>query len=412
MSSAFNSTQLFNGTTLEPAFVELGVNVFRIIYFALILLLGVPGNSLILRVYWTKTLKTSTHVFIMTLAWADLAVCLIKVVNIPYRVLLMMGHEIPAVIRLLLALEPTAIGTSIMITAVIAVDRYDCVCRPHRRFFTHRRGKIAAWASFLFSVLINIPEYVGVFSSIPILTIILACHAIICVTTLVMVAVFYSLVYKAIRQHVKVGASSLRTRRNDCSTICPSTVVVPETSSIDDGSKPSTSKVRKEVWVASVPTQAASSAKQILATDLQTRSSLDIESGLEANRQRTHPEHPSNVSQLQRKTTKMLFVTSVFFFMTWMPYWIFIFMLFVTSVIIFMKWLPYWIFVTVSFASKDGLNIDPTFLQVLTDMFLILYINHVVNPFIYGVANRRFRKDCRKVIRKFKLCQHLNFSYT
>ena len=381
MSSAFNSTQLFNVTKLEPAFVQLGVNIFRIIFFALILLLGVPGNSLILRVYWTKTLKTSTHVFIMTLAWADLAVCLIKLVNIVWQGLLMMGHEIPVVIRLFGAFDATAIGTSIMITAVIAVDRYDCVCRPHRRFFTHRRGKIAAWASFLFSVLINIPAYVGVFSSIPILTILrLACHAIICVTTLVMVAVFYSLVYKAIRQHVKVGASSLRTRRNDCSTICPSTVVAPEPSSIDDGSKPSTSKVRR-FRVASV----ASSAKQTLATDLQTRSSLDTESGFEANRQRTRPdrEQPSNISQLQRKTTKMLFVTSVFFLMTWMPYWIII---------------------IVSFASTGGLNIDPTFLQVLNEMSLILYINHVMNPFIYGVANRRFRKDCREVIRKLKLC--------
>ncbi|XP_071804620.1 gastrin/cholecystokinin type B receptor-like [Asterias amurensis] len=401
MSSAFNSTQFLNDTKLEPAFVQLGVNIFRIIFFALILLLGVPGNSLILRVYWTKTLKTSTHVFIMTLALADLAVCLIKVANIAYRVLLMMGHEIPAVLRLLLAFETTAIGTSIMITAVIAVDRYDCVCRPHRRFFTHRRGKIAAWASTLFSVLINIPEYVGVFSSIPILPILrLACHAIICVTALVMVAVFYSLVYKAIRQHVKVGASSLKTRRNDCSTICPANVVAPEPSSINDGSKPNTSKVRKEVWVASVPTQAASlqektvkdqsfskcstsSAKQALATDLHKPTSLDTEPGLEANHKRIRPEHPSHFSQLQRKTTKMLFVASVVFFVTWMPYWTSIFL---------------------GLSVQSGLNIGPLVLQVLSEIHLSLYINHVVNPFIYGVANRRFRKDCREVIRKFKLC--------
>ncbi|XP_071804608.1 uncharacterized protein [Asterias amurensis] len=402
MSSAFNSTQLFNDTKLEPAFVQLGVNIFRISCFTLTLLLGVPGNSLILRVYWTKTLKTSTHVFIMTLAWADLAVCLIKVVNIPYRVLLLIGHEIPAVIRLMLAFETTAIGTSIMITAVIAVDRYDCVCRPHRRFFTHRRGKIAAWASFLFSVLINIPEYVGVFSSIPILPILrLACHAIICVTTLVMVAVFYSLVYKAIRQHVKVGASSLRTRHNDCSTICHANVVAPEPNLFNDGSKPNTSKVRKEVWVASVPTEAArlhgktvqdqsfskysTSTAQALATaDLQTRTSLDTESGSEANRKRIRPEHPSHFNKLlQRKTTKMLFLASLVFSMTWMPYWIFIF---------------------VSLAVQSGLNFNPIFLQVVNEMFLILYINHVVNPFIYGAANRRFRKDSREVIRTFKLC--------
>ncbi|XP_071784470.1 neuromedin-U receptor 2-like [Asterias amurensis] len=313
LSSAFNSTQLLNDTKLEPAFVQLGVNIFRISCFTLILLLGVPGNSLILRVYWTKTLKTSTHVFIMTLAWADLAVCLIKIVNIPYRVLLMMGHEIPVVIRLFGAFDATAIGTSIMITAVIAVDRYDCVCRPHRRFFTHR------W--------------------------------------------------------------------------------VQGSSSIKDGSQPSTSKVRKEALVASVPTQAArlygktvqdqnfcknsTSAKQAFATDLHTPTSLDTGSGLEANGQRTRPEQPSNVSQLQRKTTKMLFLASVIFSITW---------------------LPYWIFIIVSFAVQGGLNIDPILLQVVNETFIMLYINHVVNPFIYGVANRRFRKDCREVIRKFKLC--------
>ncbi|XP_033643242.1 cholecystokinin receptor type A-like [Asterias rubens] len=391
MSSAFNSTQLFNDTKLEPAFVQLGINIFRIIFFTLILLLGVPGNSLILRVYWTKTLKTSTHVFIMTLAWADLAVCLIKLVNIVWQGLLMMGHEIPVVIRLFGAFDATAIGTSIMITAVIAVDRYDCVCRPHRRFFTHRRGKIAAWASFMFSVLINSPEYVELFSNSPILPIIrTACHAIICATVLVMVAVFYSLVYKSIRQHVKVGASSFRTRRNDCSTIFPPYVVVQGSSSIKDGSQPSTSKVRKEAldsmekpFKIKTSAKIQQSAKQAFATDLHTPTSLDTGSGLEANSQRTRPEQPTNVCQLQRQTTKMLLLASVIFSITW---------------------LPYWIFIIVSFAVQGGLNIDPILLQVVNETFLMLYINHVVNPFIYGVANRRFRKDCREVIRKFKLC--------
>ncbi|XP_033643254.1 gastrin/cholecystokinin type B receptor-like [Asterias rubens] len=391
MSSAFNSTQFLNDTKLEPAFVQLGVIIFRISCYTLILLLGVPGNSLILRVYWTKTLKTSTHVFIMTLAWADLAVCLIKLVNIVWQGLLMMGHEIPVVIRLFGAFDATAIGTSIMITAVIAIDRYDCVCRPHRRFFTHRRGKIAAWASFMLSVLINSPEYVELFSNSPILPIIrTACHAIICATVLVVVAVFYSLVYKSIRQHVKVGASSFRTRRNDCSTIFPPYVVVQGSSSIKDGSQPSTSKVRKEAldsmekpFKIKTSAKIQQSAKQAFATDLHTPTSLDTGSGLEANSQRTRPEQPTNVSQLQRQTTKMLLLASVIFSITW---------------------LPYWIFIIVSFAVQGGLNINPILLQVVNETFLMLYINHVVNPFIYGVANRRFRKDCREVIRKFKLC--------
>ena len=105
--------------------------------------------------------------------------------------------------------EKTAIGTSIMITAAIAVDRYDCVCRPKRRFFSYVRGKLAVWTSFLFSVVINIPAIITVFIGSDSLSVLELIFQIICfVTALVMIVVCYGQVYATIRKHIKVGVLS------------------------------------------------------------------------------------------------------------------------------------------------------------------------------------------------------------
>ena len=91
----------------------------------------------------------------------------------------------------------------------------------------------------------------------------------------------------------------------------------------------------------------------------------------------------ANTAILQRKTTTMLFATSMIFLFTW---------------------LPYWIYIAVTFALSSGLSINPLFVKILHETYLILYINNAINPLIYGLANRRFRKDCSEVLRKIKLC--------
>ena len=197
----------------------------------------------------------------MTLAWVDMFACLLLLVRIAEQALHLTARQIPLLIKLMRSFETTAVGASIMITAVIAADRYDCVCRPHRRFFSHGRGKLAAWASLLFSVVINIPAYVEIPPdfSIPSLQMIrLSFHVICFVTSLVMIAVCYSCVYKAIQKRVKVGAVStgrddngLRLN-NEWSTRIPS--AAPETIEspfpIDTANQPSSSStnmVRKKV---------------------------------------------------------------------------------------------------------------------------------------------------------------------
>ena len=370
---------------------------FRLILYIVVFIFGTPGNCFILRVYWTKSHKTSTHVLIMALAWADLMVCLYMIVNIVKEALLFArsDHNGTIIFDFLEPFETTAIGTSIMVTGVIAADRYDCVCRPHRRFFTHIRGKIAIWASLLFSVFINIPQFIGGFpdSNIPSLnTIVLAFHVLLFVTVLVMIAVCYSLVYRAIKKHVKVGTVSTAQDEHglelesNLSTKLTSTVsqTVESVFSSNRAGQPSSSSDKHvRMKMSGAPVLHGTSPYEKTRTTLTQRGDTSTGgrlpgSGTNARRARENQQR-ANAVLLQRKTTKMLFITSVVFLLTW---------------------LPYWISIVVSFAIEGGLNINPVVVRILDDLLLLLYSNNLLNPIIYGIANKRFRKDCRDMLRK------------
>ena len=92
---------------------------------------------------------------------------------------------------------------------------------------------------------------------------------------------------------------------------------------------------------------------------------------------------PHGDGALQRKTTKMLLVTSVVFLLTW---------------------LPYWIYIALYLISNGDKHAYPLFYKIIDELSIILFINNAVNPLIYGIANRRFRKECRDVLNKIKLC--------
>ena len=183
----------------------------RIIVHVLLFLMGVPGNSLIILVYKNKRQKTSTHVFIMTLAMADLSVCLMRGLDIAAEVFHLAGYPTPQVIHLLRPIEYTAIGTTVIVTSLISADRYDCVCRSQRRFLNLKRGKIAALVSLALSIAINVPAIVD---SIDILFT-LACQFLTYLINLIMIIVCYRLVYITVRQHTRVGTDSTLQDSND-----------------------------------------------------------------------------------------------------------------------------------------------------------------------------------------------------
>ncbi|XP_038053910.1 D(2)-like dopamine receptor [Patiria miniata] len=412
-TSVSNSTSIFENTDSDSGLSDTAGNIFWLSVQSVIFLFGVPGNCLILRVDWTKTLKTSTHVLIMSLAWADLVACLLAVHRIYGKVAEMARYEVPVFSFIIHAFESTAIGTSVMLSSVIAADRYDCVCRPHRRFFTHKRGKIAAWAAFVFSLVINVPAFIP--ETLASGQSLEKAFEVICfVVALVMIALCYCKVYTAIKKHTKVDIKS--TTRNcsvsrladECSTRPHDSVLknvkpnIPAVTSVStfvckpcssaaaDASRiveskgvpnhefdESTFDESGKRW-ASHP-QATLTTHELASKDTQSRVEKNdsYPRQHQGNAGRAQPK--ADAAVLQRKTTRMLFITSVVFLLTWLPYWIRVAAVF-------------------AFFNDSVLHL------ILRQLSVTLYVNNAVNPLIYGLANRRFRKDCKAVLSKVRLC--------
>ncbi|XP_038053954.1 gastrin/cholecystokinin type B receptor-like [Patiria miniata] len=357
-----------------------GGDTFTLVVHVIVFLIGVPGNCLILRVYWTKAHKTSTHVFIMALAWADLAVCMQRWHRVSEEAILLAGgHETPRVILIAWAFTNSFIGVSVLMTAVIAADRYDCVCRARNRFFTKKRAQVTVIITFVFSFVINIPAFYLALSTDPsnavVRMLVFAFQIVLFVTALVMIAVCYQLVYMAIRKHVKVGVHSkagLSVGGHDGERCCSDVSGTARSGvswSVEMDVKTSPLKMKGLSTIKG--TDACSSSRAIPGTS----------SDRKAKGEQTRKVKAVN---LQRKTTRMLFITSAVFVLTW---------------------LPYWTYIAVEYAFLGGAPIHPTFRRMLKSFsFACLFINNVVNPLIYGIANRRFRQDCKEVLKKLRLC--------
>ncbi|XP_033628834.1 cholecystokinin receptor type A-like [Asterias rubens] len=387
----------------------------RIIVHVLLFLMGVPGNSLIILVYKNKRQKTSTHVFIMTLAMADLSVCLMRVLDIAAEAFHLAGYPTPQVIHLLRPIEYTAIGTTVIVTSLISADRYDCVCRSQRRFLNLKRGKIAALVSLALSIAINVPAIVD---SIDILFT-LACQFLTYQINLIMIIVCYRLVYITVRQHTRVGTDSTLQGSNDGNSSTTTTTHASSTNQatvsviVDlDPSKATCADVSKRGNHHTSSLSRDNPPPSIVTTDRGIQVGLSMlytigasHSGTSnrvadaTHRTQVTPRAHAPASVLQRKTTKMLFITSVVFLLTWLPYWIY-----VSSVIaITSGWMPYWIFVGKTLARELGIRINPVFYLITDEGRIFVYVNNNVNPIIYGFSNSRFRKDCRIALGKIRL---------
>ncbi|XP_038049708.1 uncharacterized protein LOC119723217 [Patiria miniata] len=349
------------------------VNVDTILLIAhvLVFLLGAPGNCLILRVYWTKTRKTSTDILIRALAWADLAVCLLSIPEIIVISLFLCGHLFAyslfqELIYAVIPLTDAAIVSSFSITAVIAVERYDCVCRPQKRIFNPRRSKMAVLVVVLFAIAINAgqmalniclvvsgtePPSLQVYRKIVEIV-----QLVSFVTALVTMGACYGKVYVTIRKHVKVGPAQAPTARDaeripsdlrvgrqvNCSTrLTPpqQNMDLPTSESFVDEAvtrfvhPPSTSSSMHANSHQAKPNDVCTAAHVVSFAhqDSSGPSQPNVipepkaapQDNTPSQRQsRPEPGHaPQRVgaAKLQRKTTRMLFITSVVFLVTWIP---------------------------------------------------------------------------------------------
>ena len=162
-SISISATSLQNISTAEKPIVDTDTAVFTLITNLVTFLVRVPGNCLILRVHWTKIHKTSIKILIM--AWTDISVYLLRLPRISVKGLELSGKNVLQAFDGVISAAGLSTNTaSVLVTTVIAVDRYDCICRSKNNFLTEKQAKLIACLSLqLLSVFM--PLYIPVLIS-------------------------------------------------------------------------------------------------------------------------------------------------------------------------------------------------------------------------------------------------------
>ncbi|XP_022102472.1 gastrin/cholecystokinin type B receptor-like [Acanthaster planci] len=352
--SAMNSSDVSNCTPCDD---EKSIDssrdpgqIFRVLFPLSVMIVGVPGNCLILGVYWSKPRKTTTNLLIMALAWADLFTCLLLIYFIGPSLTILLGKQPSEAFLYLRYGLYSAVSSSVLITTLIAFDRYDCVCRLYRRLLNPRKILAALVLVVLSALIFNLP-YIAIAADnankVPYAFIVLSASTFWYIVTVTMIAVCYCKVYKTIRKHVKVDI--LQTP-DGFAPNPPAVPLFPTGKQIQHSSQ-----------------QGDIAVETITNVSVSTTPLCD-----------TLPEPSRAASKaLQRKTTRMLLLASL---------------------VLLISWLPYSIYLVLVFTKYFGNAIPDEAVAGFYHTSLVLYINHAINPLIYGLANMRFRQDCKHLL--------------
>lgn len=126
---------------------EVPLYIPALVYTCLLLVVGVPGNSIVLYVYFQKWGRSSTRTFILGLAMLDLVNCL---VTYPMEIALMIRpflFDFPVLCKVTRFATYCCNTASGLVLIAIAVDRYQRICRPLSKPMTTRTAKIIIFSS-------------------------------------------------------------------------------------------------------------------------------------------------------------------------------------------------------------------------------------------------------------------------
>ena len=480
-----------------------------LLYYLMIFTVGTPGNGLIIRVYTQRKYKSSTHILILGLAIVDITVCFLRPVMLYYRYY--DSKRYTQAQHILGSFDFIAVGVSAFLTSVIAFDRYDAACNPHKRVMTRHRARYAIVIGIVFSLAFNSVSIAQRFMKVN-TYISLTRHVLVIVLyifTVVSTSFFYSRVYEVVTRqtsskrrvqyvfdppqaeilqhgvppkkngkdrnqvlprqngqsnliqrevpsddpptnHLRVNLSykqfQLLSRTSSNETLATSPSPTPSPSPIPV-KKPTPEKADTPSPDASNPVILLSEISIPEASDmpcLDRRGSVhEVEESLknpakhigtcsnqssekETSHQNTQlatcdqhntsegtqasptgsPEGiptatPNNATsnkqpvtikysagnardkRFHSKVTRMLLLAALVFFLTWLPF------VLLTLTGMLMKWTNYKSFSVI-------------FKKSIT-AFETLYINNMANPWIYSIANEKFRQECKKIIRELFL---------
>ena len=140
----------------------------RIFLLSTMILMGLIGNALTMRILWSDCKKSATVFLLFCLAMADSMLLLVYgVIGLPPAALRFMGRSVEALklsTEIVAYFSPSG-ATSIMIsmglTVVVTWQRYLSVCMPYKvkTYGSLKLARIQALAVVLFSLVFNFPRW-------------------------------------------------------------------------------------------------------------------------------------------------------------------------------------------------------------------------------------------------------------
>lgn len=138
------------------------VNIFipSIILASVLMLIGTPGNALVCYIYYFKWNQTTSRCFIFALALFDL---INNAITMPVEIAIMflpLKFDIPIVCKFSRFLTFLMNNASSIVLVGIAIDRFRRICRTLKPNMTVKHAKIICWTGLAFSLLSSWPALI------------------------------------------------------------------------------------------------------------------------------------------------------------------------------------------------------------------------------------------------------------
>lgn len=352
------------------------------IYLGILILIGLPGNIIVIVTYLTHYKKSTHRIIILGLAWIDLVAC---VVCMPFEIIEMnFQYTFYAEIACkIFRFNNTFISLGSVLTIVVmAIDRFRRVCRPLQAQMTIKYAKIICMAALVVSAFLSWPSLVylgirtvqlkhnitGIDCSIsdafwktkyPFYhNAVLFLVFIICLVSLVII---YAMIGRRIFSHVKFRSRFVSSRSTSSA----------RTTSTTTGSQ-----------------RSAQAQFQLLPNPQgegqNTEDNIAMTAKEESKTNKNEIDKTQKELRKTRKITKIAFLITLMLVLSYLPHLILVIMTAVKG----------------RFLAKPG----PIVSALLPIVSRSIFINNMVNPLIYGFCDKKFRTIVSQNICRFCGC--------
>ncbi|XP_069128850.1 5-hydroxytryptamine receptor 1D-like [Argopecten irradians] len=412
-------------------------SVPALVFMCLLMLVGIPGNVIVIVMYGIRKVRTTANCFVITLACVDLTTC---VVIHPYVITKLFNNynqQQVLTCKLFEFLIHSTLSISAIVLFVVAIDRYLAICKPFQFLKYQKYSAAILVATFAIGIVVSLPllefygkraievrsttinrtvqgyicdfsnEYQGSTSMASFGIIIFVCFSTILVGMMIMYINVARTAFK--RRSRLISPEDLVSDFSEITAICSSGGMVR--SPLKKGGKSqdgtsmnisgtshlcSVSTIEHEsftvnIFMASMykdseatqPPTLTTSRKYIKEFQMNYGNMKARDDGIQGQSGMSGKEklHWRDNKQYNYKYTarlkaaKILFLVTAVFLLSWMPFWVIRFL---------------WIFAPSFMSAQTETE------EAVEHFFMhLFYLNNAVNPVIYTIINRNFREECR-----------------